>query len=61
MLSDTERELRWMEIQRRSLEAQERLRLHMEELKAGRPAEMKPVTPEMEERLRRIFKDRPMD
>jgi hypothetical protein len=57
------REEFWQDVRRRSREAQERLRQHMENWRKTKykSSETKPLTPEMEQCLREIYKDRSMD
>ena len=55
------REEFWQDMLRRSREAQERLRQQLEKWRKIKSSKEKPLTPEMEQCLREIYKDKPMD
>ena len=57
------REEFWQDVLRRSREAQERLRQHLEKFRKAksRSSNAKALTPEVEQCLREIYNDRPMD
>jgi hypothetical protein len=55
------REEFWQDVLRRSREAQERLRQHLEKWRKIKSSNAKSLPPEMEQCLREIYNDRPMD